>query len=923
MKNSVYIRKNEISKDRLKEFIEEVVREKESLERDFNDDFSFRYILVKYKEKEFYFDKETSVMFPVFEKCSFKKYSQGDNTYEEIVEELKENFFGFDEWELLSDSELRKCFYQENRANIIRNGKIIMLNGEVESFIVRRGSTLQCFDKNMEEIEEGYAIPVIRFINSSKELKDILEIWKQNEVFPIFDKPKQKRRYLRLLELYDDIKRYGILGKKLEIQNEDEIFKDLEENKFHYSIDEYKKKLLNIEKERIDVDIYDDGILFDSERGHWDIFYANQDKDIKARKVIKISVDEKLCPRDPRKDIRYNGVVAIDFGTKSTVVTCQKENDKSYLIKVGGGSYKDYSEIKKYENPTVMEFINIEKFMEEYNSIAGRPFTKWEDLKISHTAVSDFIAGSTSVVEGLKQWCGNKNETFIIYDKKGKKIELAPYLESDVNIIDPIELYAYYIGSYINNMHTGDIFLEYLLSFPITYEKEIRKKMLKSFENGIKKSLPISILDDKEIMEEFSISSGTNEPTAYALCALNEFDLIPKESGEKLYYGVFDFGGGTTDFTFGICTKSETRRYDYEIKHFGENGLKYLGGENILKVLSYEVFKDEIKKMIKENIPLFCPEGCDSKFLGNENIIMNSYEAKFNMKQLCEKLRLFWEEPEEFEKEREGKLKVSLLKKDGERVDGVELDYDEDKLKVIIEDMILDGINNFLNALTLIFKNNSLMNGIENLTIFLAGNSSKNSVVQRLFNEKLAEYEKAMNNGENKKRFNLYLPLGSKNNFKEQKKHEDGTLLNGKTGTAYGLLETRAGGRVKIVAVDEIKNNSEINFKYYVGYASNGKLKVILNYKNGYGKWVEFLDAGVKKSDIYYSDKQIAIEGNLSTEDASVKRKRIIIDRIDENANIYIRLKDSETIEYVVAYDEEIKEEKRLDGIKELKLDIL
>lgn len=920
MRNSVYIRKSEISKEELKSFIQEVVKEKESLERDFNDDFSFRYILVEYKGKEFYFDRETSVMFPIFSKSSFKKYTLGEKTCEEIEVELNEHFYNLDEWELLSESDLKKCFYQETRVNLINNGKINTKNGEVESFIVKRGSTLHCFNEKMEEVEEGYAIPVIRFANSSKELDKIIEVWQQNEILPIFDKAKQEKRYLRLLELYKNLKRYDILGKRLEIQNIDEVFRDLEEGKFNYSIDDYKKKLLNIEKERIDADVYDDGILYDSERGHWDIFYANQEKDIENRQVVKIATNERLYPRDPRKDVRYNGVVAIDFGTKSTVVTCQKDNDRSYLVKVGGGSYKDYNEIRKYENPTVMEFIDIEKFMREYNLIGGRPFTKWEDLKISHTAVSDFIAGSTSVVEGLKQWCGNKNETFIIYDKKGKRIELAPYLESDENSIDPIELYAYYIGSYINNMHTGDIFLEYLLSFPITYEKEIREKMLKSFEKGIKKSLPISILDDEEIMEEFSVTSGTNEPTAYALCALNEFDLIPKEYGKKLYYGVFDFGGGTTDFTFGICTKSEAKRYDYEIKHFGENGLKYLGGENILRVLSYEVFRYNIDKMIRENIPLFCPEGCDSKFPGNENVIVTSYEAKFNMKQLCEKLRLFWEEPEEFAREREDRLKVTLLRKDGERLEGIELDYDEDRLKSIIEKMILDGINNFLNALTLIFKNNPLMNGIESLTIFLAGNSSKNSVVQRLFNERLSEYEKAMNNGKERKRFDLYLPLGSENNFKEQRKNLDGNLLNGKTGTAYGLLETRIGGRVKIIAMDEMKNNSEINFKYYVGYSVNGKLKVILNYKSGYGRWIEFLDAGVKRSDIYYSDKQVAIEGDMSTEDTSVKRKRITIDEVNEDANIYIRLKDSETIEYVVAYAEKVKEGEYLGEIKELKL---
>lgn len=920
MENNIYIRKSEISKSILKEFLKEMTKEKESLEKDFYDDFSYRYILVEYAGKNFYFDKETSVMFPLFDKNSFKKYNLKEAQYNDIINDLQKDFYNMEEWELLSENELRRCFYKENKINLINDGKINTLDGEINSFIVIKDFELYCLNEKMEKIEEGYAIPVIRFENSSKELSKIIEMWHSKKIQPVFDKTKQKLKYLRLVSLYEDFKRYNTFGKKLDIQNINEVFKDLEEGKFKYPIDDYKNKLLNMEKERIDADIYDHNIIYDSQRGHWDLFYLDEKKDIENRQMVKINTEERLYPRDPRKDIRYDGVVAIDFGTKSTVVTCQKDNDKNYLIKVGGGSYKDYNEITKYENPTVMEFIDIEKFMREYQLNSGRPFTKWEDLKISHTAVSDFVAGSTSVVEGLKQWCGNKNETFIIYDQKGKKIRLSPYLENREEDIDPIELYAYYIGSYINNMHTGDIFLEYLLSFPITYEKKIKEKMLKSFERGIKKSLPISILDDKELMENFSISNGTNEPTAYALCALNEFDLIPKEFNEKLYYSVFDFGGGTTDFTFGVCTKSQSKRYDYEIKHFGENGLKYLGGENILRVLSYEVFKYNLPKMIKEDIPIFCPEGCDTKFFGHENIILTSYESKFNMKQLCEKLRLFWEEPEIFSKEREDILKVSFLRKNGERVEGVELEYDEDNLKEIVQKMILDGIDNFLNALTLVFKNNSLMNDIENLTIFLAGNSSKNTLVQKLFNEKLEEYEKLINNDDDVKRFNLYLPLGSKNNFKDQKKNITGDLLNGKTGTAYGLLEARTGGRVKITSVDEIKNNQEINFKYYVGYPSDGKLKVILNYKSGYGRWVEFLDAGEKRSIIYYSDKQSAIDGEIGTDDPSVKRKGIIIDEINEDANIYIRLKDSETLEYVVAYSDKIDEGEYLEKIKELKL---
>ena len=105
MKNSVYVRKNEIPKEELKKYVQKVVDEKEALERDFNDDFSSRYILVSYKGKGFYFDKETSLMFPIFNQCTLKKYNQREASCEEIIEELKELFYGLDDRELLSEND--------------------------------------------------------------------------------------------------------------------------------------------------------------------------------------------------------------------------------------------------------------------------------------------------------------------------------------------------------------------------------------------------------------------------------------------------------------------------------------------------------------------------------------------------------------------------------------------------------------------------------------------------------------------------------------------------------------------------------------------------------------------------------------------------------------------------------------------------
>lgn len=681
-----------------------------------------------------------------------------------------------------------------------------------------------------------------------------------------------------------------------------------------YSVEKEIKFLFK--KEKINTDIYDLGIFSEYQRGHWDI-YSNEieTKEISKKEMIKIKIDEAIYSRNPKKDIKFEGIASIDFGTKSTVVAFQEENDRSKLMKIGGISYKK-EEKSQYENPTVMEFLDIKNFLKDYESFKGRPFTKWRDLKISHSAVSDFIGGSTSVVEGLKQWCGNEREKLIIFDSKGEEIYLPPYLELKEGDLDPIEIYAYYIGSYINNMHTNNIFLNYLLAFPITYEKEIRNKMLKSFEKGIKKSLPLSILEDKELMENFSISNGTNEPTAYFLCAVKEYKLSPKE-GKELYYGVFDFGGGTTDFSFGVYKKSLSRRYDNELTHFGESGDKYLGGENILRTLAYETFKENKDVLKENNISIYCPEGCE-KVQGYEDFIVLSSESKYNIKQLCEKLRNFWENSKNSKEEYQSeKIKISLLDKNRERVDSLEIEIDVDKLNEKIYFLINRGVENFFKALMNIYKSHNLFEKDNVINIFLSGNSSKNPLVKKIFEEKINNFSKKI--GE--KCFKLYPPLGTEEAFKIQnKKHKiNNNCPNGKTGTAYGLLSSKRGGRIKIKAYDENLNDFGINFKYYVGYSLNGFLKVILDYKVG-EKWVEFMEASEEKTDFYYSSSPISIEKSLSTEDQIVKRKTLKIDKINEEAFIFIRIKNSETIEYVTSYKYSVEEGEYLEKIKEIKL---
>ena len=48
-------------------------------------------------------------------------------------------------------------------------------------------------------------------------------------------------------------------------------------------------------------------------------------------------------------------------------------------------------------------------------------------------------------------------------------------------------------------------------------------------------------------MQKFKVNGDISEPTAYAVCALQEYGFDPEEDN-KVFYSVFDFGGGTTDF---------------------------------------------------------------------------------------------------------------------------------------------------------------------------------------------------------------------------------------------------------------------------------------------------------------------------------------------------------------------------------------
>lgn len=552
----------------------------------------------------------------------------------------------------------------------------------------------------------------------------------------------------------------------------------------------YKEYLKKCDEIRANIYPYKNELFEDVNKGHWEVFESFYNELDSNAWIINVPDNEILVARDPLCDINNTAVCGIDFGTKSTVVVCRDPSE--ILLRVGGGDLLRTPNVKDYENPTTISLEDYKNFIQDYQRDLGRPFTKYKDLMVSHDASKKIYQESFdkqkyySVFSELKQWANSNDRKQLLQDTKSYNIELKPYLMLKENDFDPIEIYAYYLGLYINNMHRG-IYMKYMLSFPVNYKKAVRDKILQSFERGIKKSLPTSVLNNIETMKRFKITSGASEPAAYAISALKEYGLEPKEEDIKsiVSYGVFDFGGGTTDFDFGIEYIPNNKSYKFEIEQLGNGGDAYLGGENLLNMLAFEVYKSNIKIMRDNEISIVMPPKCQ-RFPGAEVLVQDEKDGNqisyLNLKLIAHTLRALWEEVPNYESYyTEGQRAVTLYTANGDDVI-VKIKIDIKALKSVIEAQITDGVENFMSCYYKIYNeyNEKLTRPLH---ILLAGNSCKSSILQKVF---ITRIIKELNNMKDKlgdkknisEIFRLYPPLGSQFNIETIKEIESFKKLN-------------------------------------------------------------------------------------------------------------------------------------------------
>ncbi len=819
---------------------------------------------VKMKNKPVWFDRVVAGLYPQLEKVklpyvhSSSKHLNSFLDYNVTGMELDANnkfvklIVADLDFYIPSAEEGNKTFTINcgNHPYVWTNGNIFYCRYNAGNFITEdyMGTNyLRCYDTrgNVRENAGNYyiIIPIHRLKYKNAQpmhFPEDIHLFLEKGLLPEELNQKAEEQYVNLMHVYDDLKEYIIWGDNTYIDiSSSKLAEDMLNGSFNKTVFECNcnikelfapenhesllkdqdfsnaLKMLYLESDynRASLATYPEKRITDINLGHWELVETETEGE-----SFDLSDGHFWTARPPQLDVVKDGVCAIDFGTKSTVVVCQ--NREAFLLRIGKGDYLVDPNELDYENPTAVCFRDIKSFIEAYNKREGRPFTKWEDVTVSHDAENELSlqkidsTSYCSVFRELKQWANNKNSQRALRDLKGYTEVLKPYMEdnSEDKIIDPIEIYAYYIGLYINNMYNG-IYLDYILSFPVNYAREIREKIVKSFTAGIRKSLPQSILQDEETMQWFRVYAGASEPAAYAVSALQKFNLEPEDTTVGTAYGVFDFGGGTTDFDFGIERRSENlRKYKYEIEQFGSGGDALLGGENVLNLLAFEVYKDNLEEMRKNYITIVVPPECH-KEAGTEMLMLESGEASqyayMNLKCLAENMRDFWEGKNDnlFKEPLNVTFFSSNIQNDNKNKVSVKLNVKKERVEEVIRQRIEFGVSNFFEALFEAFDGRD---GYGNkIHIFLAGNSCKSHFVKEIFDSKIKAIKNDIATEKKKDAGNLFvlhMPLGIESSSYAIKVDDSGSQKE-ENRTVVGSMDKQEAEDDKKVQVKALLND--------------------------------------------------------------------------------------------------------------------
>lgn len=712
-------------------------------------------------------------------------------------------------------------------------------------------------------------------------------------------------------------------------------------------------------------------------RGLWEFFWPEAPRREVRDAYTLVDLARPVYMRDPMHDARAQPV-AIDFGTCSTVVAFMDDTGTPRLLRIGNADISTKSKPKDYENPTMLLFNDHAALLEAWGQPGHNPLVSYQRHIFSSKAVIDLLENQRhwenrtfpgALVRNLKTWIAQAINNPARYSQALILNDFAPNSEHPKNsyfqvkppskprhlprksfypgLVDPeldlLELYAYLLGLFINQR--GRLYLDYKLTFPANYTDELKEVVTASFKRGLLRSIPETITQSErcdEFLERFDVQPGISEPSAYALAAIMEKELYPKPN-EPYVAAVFDFGGGTTDFSYSFVREADAEEEEhghaFAIEMIQSSGVPHLGGERLLERLAYRTLLANFEPSERsgsnsgglrgKEIVFIRPEREEDPQLPMQLVDPSNTntQGRSNMLQICERLRDLWErgypKNEFFDLDGEGQID-SLVDRHGQK-QSVKLRLDMDGLRAFLVGEVTEGISNFMHILrdSLEKVREAHRRDVSMVHVFLGGNSTRSKMVQQLFvdllralregppevwEDLIAEgsdkdgrepvawpisgplqelYERFSSQGAPPSgwpSFELHMPL----ELDEAKPHK----ATAKTGAALGMLLSLS-GEIKLTALSTDSGTSDpgIRLSYFVGFTRLRKFKMVLAQNDTNTTWRELCPLPSASFSLYYTTSPRALaDGGLSAGDPDLKALNLHFPAWEPGMKVFIRI---------------------------------
>ena len=632
------------------------------------------------------------------------------------------------------------------------------------------------------------------------------------------------------------------------------------------------------------------------------------ENDVDQKFVLGVPVKIKLL-NPTYKDYISSEAAAIDFGTSSTCIAINKGSARRELLSLEETEERGE---QAYENPTNLLIKDWDKFYEVWNQREEKVplIRRYENI---HDKEGIYNQGH-GLKEELRQHPdkaelrAQKNQLKLIPYKLltlKKEVKLYPYLVSkegirEIDLIseyenqnkekfDIISFYGYLLGRAAFSPLNEKIITEFYVTVPVKFEENVKKSILNSIKNGIKLAVP------KPIREKVIVEEGNEEPVAFmgAICGNKTLSGTSWGVGSK--FAVFDFGGGTIDFSFGKYRNSnedleEEWDYDRIIEVINTAGDEKGGAEYMIHKLSYYIYRANADKMKEERVPFVIPEGENEIELFPRDLqIGKTKSAEMNVNKLNEDISR-----KIFENEEEEELQTVIELEDETGMPKmIELSVEKSLLEIHLRELITKQVNNFKKLLLESFKNEKDV--YDNLHIFRAGNASRSEILNEILNE---EFKELLEKNEDAIHF-----------IEEDSVHG----VRPKTAVALGELILRnSSSSTKVIFKNKLEKN-EIPFEFNVGCPNidnDSEFLEIVSIGSSDEEWKKLGRANRQKCEfVVYYTKNIGIEEvnnfNIKIFNATVEKEEL------ENGNIvWIRPKSANKLEYIISRKQPSVEEK-------------